>query len=217
MSLNKLQIAQAALNRVGRKASDAWLLSQALIELGLLQRELDRGDFLPEFLVTTGQLALPTGAQAVSLPSNYARIWGQKGDMLIAPDSDPTQKSKVRNEDWDVILSEYETVPTGLPLKYDLIGRSAYFSHVADVDYTATFFYYQSPSNFDDLGNSDENLWSQNADGYLVARLAATMSGYVDGAFTMAQEQLAANLWRKIIADSIMMHEADRDGYRGDV
>lgn len=213
--MNRTQICNLVLARIGRRETDAYAVAQAKLELTLVQERLEGGAFLPWFLLTSEQtLTTVASTREVALPDNFLREWDdyplQFYDSTASPAYMPLTK-----DDFDVHLAEFGEADDGEPQAYALSGVVFDLFPTPDYAYPLKWRYFARDAVLSDSVLT--NNWTANAADLLVAELGVVMAGYArrDDLVNLFAAQKAEAL-KRLTAFDIARKQAALSAFRGD-
>lgn len=134
------------------------LATKVILRMQETQRDLERGDTLPDFLIKEGQtLSLLQVGNSVALPDDFLRR--SSLELRYTP-ADSTISKTVPWRNYDAAYQTFsDRDPTG-PSVAVLRASTILFFPIADRDYTLTWDYYAKAAL---LTTNVENVWLANA------------------------------------------------------
>jgi len=159
-------------------------------------QSLERSPFHPWFLEKTSSgLVTVADVQTVALPTDFLLMVEDTKIYLIDSDEVYHEQTRGYHEDMERI---YNAADAGTPAGYDIFAGNIYFGPKPDGVYTIRLKYYQRTTPPSDDGVEVSNLWTLNAEDFMVTSLAARLCDI----YTM-DERRAASL--KIESSSLRL------------
>lgn len=165
------------------------LRANILLEMKQTQKRLERGPFLPWFLITDDDsLTLTANSRIRALPTNFLRELDEEGLVEIQDEDD--EWVSCTKEDYDYLYGKYGSDETSeLPLEYALVGSDLHFFPIPEVASPIRLSYYGAATDIAD--DSSEPAWLKYAadwimgeTGIIVASLHVREDADVVGYFT---------------------------------
>lgn len=224
--LTRDQIVSTVLGRLGRAEGNSYLVTQAGLELQLIQRDLEAGPFTPWFLHSIYSLALA----ANSTQASYAGL--NESDIIKESDLIPLYVYPNSTDD-EVILPDKKSL--GFILEYNAENTTGaapeYYARYGDVGgaYSimvapkadVAYSLYQGLYVRQSLLSASvtTNNWTTYASPLLVARLGMVMAGtYKGDQKRLAEfEKQAQVAYTNLFALDEARKQANREAYREDL
>lgn len=193
------------LNRLGRR-NDTTLQDSVVDELNQAQKQLERGRFLPWFLLQQMTDDTISADQQLWLPS-YADYFLRECDEspLILEDSDGI-KIALTKGDHTALTKKYLNVDSGIPKYYSLIGRTFHIWPAPNKTYYPRLWCYVGQRDIALFGIAATNRWLVNASDWLLSTAGEQLA-----ALHVQNPDMAARFARAaaVARDNIMtLHEA---------
>lgn len=218
MALNRTQIIQVVLRRLGNRENDTVLTGYAETELELTIAELEAEAFLPWFLISNeATLTLTLGDRNVTLPADFIREYEDEDLWYYNADNAPSRRKLEKADVDDTTKWGLESSP-GEPELYALVGSQ--FILDKDPDATAVlgslkFRYYARSVPL--TSSNLTNVWTLNADWLLLQRLGGVMARQYIRDFDLATafEDQANKAWFKLQQSHVAREQANRRAQMG--
>jgi len=200
--------------------TDTSLRDKIIAELVRAQDQLERGSFLPWFLLSeSSETSTTADEERVGLPSNFLREYEDGALYLVK--SDGSWKELVK-DDLDALRGLYpDNSKTGEPRYYSLTGQYFILKPVPDKIYPLRMRYYKQDSSLaGSYGDSNniENQWLRYSPELLVGMAGEVIAGqYVFNA-QLAQQfgQMAAAARVALYRQDVARQEVNASRTMGD-
>lgn len=211
------QIINLVLSRLGKREGSSYLIAQAKLELGLIQKtKLERGKHKPWFLLSTETpIVIAANTRlAGDLPTDFLQEWDEWPLQLYDATNTEDAYTELRKDDFDILDSQYGSNAPGTPEAYSLVGSKVAVFSLSDVEREARMIYFKREAALTD--DVQENAWTEYADDLLIGALGEVMSKYGRSDLLQEFKNERATAEDRLYVETLSRLNAAREAYRGD-
>lgn len=217
MSLNRDQIINLVLGRVGRREADTYLAAQAVTELQLIQDRLEGGPFMPWFLLSTEQsLASTASTRSIALPTDFLREY-EDFPLYLYDTTASTPYTRMNKDEFDILESKFAGAAAQKPTDYALHGAEIDLFPTPDaLVYNFRWKYYQKGATLSTP--TSVNVWTANAADWLLAELGIVIAGHYKKDKDRLQQYIGERTlaYGRLLAFDEARKQQNRDAHMGD-
>lgn len=212
--MNRGEIIETVLARIGRSEGNAYLLGRAAVEIKTVQNRLEGGAFMPWFLLSGVQdLTTTANTRELALPTGFLREY-EDYPLYRYDASAEDPYIRLNKDEFDVLETRYEGEEAGIPLAYALVGEELHFFPTPDDAYPLKWNYFEKKAVL--VGDDSENAWTENAEDLLIAELGLVMARYRVDVRDNNWKEDREEARKRLLAFDEARKQALRNAYRGD-